>query len=189
MEKFNKERLLFLITALLLVASPSLAKKKKPPHPFDLYNHEMHTGIFESLSVACETCHADPDSYGDRSKVNKTGCHLCHNSPKPIIEATKDCSLCHKEGPPKPQSHRVDWTRQHQVPAKQNPEECKTCHTNATFCINCHKRRDTVSEKVHRRNFRLFHSIEARANPRRCDACHSVTFCQECHAGRGSSKR
>jgi hypothetical protein len=42
---------------------------------------------------------------------------------------------------------------------------------------------------MHRRNFKFFHSIEARANPRRCSACHTVNFCQECHAGRGSSKR
>ena len=83
----------------------------------------------------------------------------------------------------------MDWVGRHQSLAKQNPAECASCHTNPMFCLDCHKRRDTVQERMHKRNFKFFHSIEARANPRKCDACHTVTYCQECHSGRGSSKR
>lgn len=178
-----------LIAALLFAGFSAGAKEKKKFHPFDVYDHEMHTPIFEGSSVACETCHADPDSYGDRKKVNPLGCHKCHNSPKPIMDVTKPCNTCHIEGFPKPKSHKVDWIGRHQIYAKQNPKECTQCHANPMFCIDCHQRRDTVQEKMHRRNFRFFHSIEARGNPRKCDACHTVNFCQECHSGRGTSKR
>lgn len=92
-------------------------------------------------------------------------------------------------GIPKPDSHQVNWLSRHQAAAKENLTECQACHTNQMFCADCHQRRDTVQERVHKRNFRVFHSIQARANPRRCDACHTVSYCQECHAGRGTSKR
>lgn len=176
--------LVFFLLPFLAVAKPP-----KVQHPFDSYDHEMHNAFFEGAEVACETCHADPESYSDRSKVNPMGCHLCHNSPKPILPAPNECALCHPSGPPKPKSHRADWLSKHQIYAKQNPEDCQQCHNNAMFCIDCHRRRDTVQQKMHRRNFRLFHSIEARANPRKCDACHSVNYCQTCHSARGNSKR
>ena len=180
--KLNKIVLLCLI---LLIAAPLGAKRKKPPHPFDHFDHEMHMAVFEGASVACETCHADPDSYQDHKKINRLGCHLCHNSPKPIIDVNKPCAVCHDNGPPKPPTHKVDWIARHQLFAKQNPDECRTCHTNPIFCVNCHQRRDTIQQTIHRRNFKFFHSIEARANPHKCDACHTVNFCQDCHAGRG----
>ncbi|MDO8520085.1 MAG: hypothetical protein Q7T11_07990 [Deltaproteobacteria bacterium] len=178
---------LLLVVIILTGILPALGKTKK--HPYDVYDHEMHMTFFEAASVACETCHADPDSFGDRSKVNPVGCHLCHNSAGPIIDANKPCTVCHDGGAPKPPSHKSGWKSKHQIYAKLNAESCTQCHTDPQFCLNCHKRRDTVLQTMHRRNFRYFHSIEARANPRKCEACHTVSYCQDCHAGRGSSKR
>ena len=86
----------------------------------------------------------------------------------------------------KPENHWADWMAKHQIYAKSDPGSCTQCHVNANFCIDCHRRRDTVQERVHKRNFKLFHSIQARANPRKCDACHTVDYCQTCHAGRGT---
>lgn len=171
---------------VLLIGFSGWAEEK---HPFDIFDHEMHTTFFEGANVACETCHADPESFGDRSRINPLGCHLCHNSSKPILEATQQCTVCHEGGPPKPSSHKVDWIAKHQIYAKHNQAQCEQCHTNKMFCMECHKRRDTIQQTLHRRNFRFFHSIEARANPRKCDACHTVQYCQQCHAGRGNSKR
>lgn len=177
------------VLVVCLGATSAMAREKKKTHPFDSFDHEMHMGLFEGASVACETCHPTQEAYGDRSKMNRTGCHQCHNSPKPILPATSDCALCHKPGGPKPSNHKVDWLAKHQVYAKQDPKLCASCHANAMFCVQCHARRDTVQQSMHRRNFRFFHSIEARANPRRCDACHVVTFCQDCHAGKANSGR
>ena len=162
---------------------------KKKFHPFDIYDHDMHMGFFEAASIACEMCHADPESYGDRTKINRLGCHTCHNSPNPPLPGTNECKVCHPGGIPKPQNHKSDWIARHQVFAKQNLSVCQQCHTNTMFCMNCHAKRDTIQQTVHRRNFKFFHSIEARANPRKCDACHTVDFCQTCHAGKGTSLR
>jgi len=170
-----------MLLVFLLVATVAVAKKK--PHPFDKFDHEMHMGFFEG-TLPCETCHPTDDAYGDREKMNRVGCHKCHNSPEPVIPATEDCKLCHAAGFPKPESHKASWIAKHPSYAKTNPDYCQQCHSNAMFCSDCHKRRDNVQEKMHRRNFKYFHSVEARANPRKCDSCHVLNFCQNCHAGR-----
>lgn len=168
---------------VLLLAGPVEAA---PQHPFDLYDHEMHFAFFEAAKVPCEMCHTTPESYTDRTKIYPLGCHNCHNSSKPLMEgATQECKACHLSGIPKPSSHRAGWIEKHQTYAKMNPSSCNQCHTNKMFCIDCHGRRDSVQQRMHNRNFRFFHSIEARANPHKCDACHTVTYCQECHSGRG----
>lgn len=79
-----------------------------------------------------------------------------------------------------PESHRSGWASGHQQAAKSDAASCKSCH-KPFFCVDCHQRRDTVTERVHKRNFKFYHSVEARANPRKCDACHRLSFCADCH--------
>lgn len=192
--KMRNYLIVILILLGLLVVSTSVIAKKKKFHSFDLFTqemHEMHNAFFEAMpdQINCETCHKTDDSYARGAhKVYSLSCHLCHNHPKPIMPATSECNLCHAEGFPKPKNHKVGWDNKHQSYAKNNPKYCTQCHANQMFCLDCHKKRDTVEERMHRRNFRFTHSIKARANPRRCDACHTVHFCQECHAGKGTSK-
>lgn len=178
-----------LVLATLLLPVSLTAKKGASKHPFDFFNHEMHTTMFEGV-VTCDLCHADPESYGDRSKVYRLGCHKCHKDPNGPIPVPKPCDTCHQDGwYPKPQSHKTDWLAKHQNYAKANPAECSQCHANKQFCLDCHMKRETVVKKMHRRNFKYFHSIEARANPRKCDSCHTVSYCQNCHAGNANSGR
>lgn len=191
MKRISLVVLLLLAASLPLLAEPeSQPVKKKKFHPFDIYPHEMHTALFESASFSCDNCHKDPASFGDRTKVNRLGCHICHNNPSPPVPGSQDCNRCHPNGQfPKPESHKVDWLKKHQAYAKQDPKYCTQCHSNAMFCMDCHQKRETIEQRVHKRNWKFYHSIEARANPRKCDACHTVNYCQECHAGRESSKR
>ena len=180
---------IILFAVVLLFPLAMMAKTKVKP-PLDFFNHEKHTPLFEGAKFSCENCHADPASYGDREKINKQGCHLCHNSPNPPLPGPTECTTCHEGGQfPEPESHKVDWLNKHQSYAKQDSAMCTQCHENQMFCINCHERRDTVQEQVHKRNFKLFHAITARANPRKCATCHKVDYCTECHSGEGSSKR
>lgn len=173
----------------LVLSSAFYAEAKKKASAFDVFNHEMHTPIYESSNVPCETCHADPESYGNREKINKQGCHQCHKAPAPIMPVIKDCKTCHFAGFPKPMSHKVSWISKHQSYAKNDPASCAECHSNQMFCMDCHSRRDTIQERMHMRNFKFYHSIEARANPKRCNACHTVSYCQDCHAGRANSSK
>jgi hypothetical protein len=93
-------------------------------------------------------------------------------------------AVCHAFDPDKdasmPDSHRSGWDVAHQQAAKNDPSYCSECH-KPYFCIDCHQRRDTITQRVHKRNFKFYHSVEARANPHRCDACHSISFCTDCH--------
>lgn len=157
--------------------------KRKEIHPFDVYDHEMHNGLFEAFNFRCTTCHPNDDPY-TRDTVRREGCHICHKNPKTETGAPQDCKLCHINGKfPKPDSHKASWLQKHQYYAKQNVEACYECHQNKMFCIDCHARRDTVQERVHSKGFRYFHSVQARANPKKCDSCHVVNFCTRCHSG------
>lgn len=177
------------IFCLVFSFLPTAAAKKKKSSPYDVYNHEMHNSIFESAKHPCESCHADPLSYGNRDKINKQGCHACHNSSTPVMPVKKECVVCHSGGFPKPASHRVSWISKHQSYAKNDAASCVECHPNQMFCMDCHSRRDTITERVHRRNYEFYHSIEARANPHKCASCHSVAYCQKCHEGRANSSK
>ncbi len=179
------------IATFFLNGAAVMAKEKKIKHPFDLFTseiHEMHNAFFEAADVPCTTCHPTDDAFGNRSKMNRLGCHTCHNNPNPPAPAAQDCARCHADGFPKPESHRSGWIAKHQNIAKNNPAQCQQCHKNNYFCINCHERRDSIQQIMHRRNFLMYHSIEARANPRKCDECHVVNFCQRCHSGKGGEK-
>ncbi|MDP2600907.1 MAG: hypothetical protein Q8P84_09295 [Deltaproteobacteria bacterium] len=182
------KKILAILAVAVFAFSTTVAAKKKLKHPFDLFTpevHEMHNSFFEGANVSCDNCHKDPDNFADRSKMNKMGCHTCHNNPDPPAPASQDCARCHADGFPKPQSHKAGWIAKHQDYAKQNVAECSQCHRNNFFCINCHQRRDSIQQIMHRRNFLMYHSVEARANPRKCDECHTVAYCQRCHAGKG----
>ncbi len=81
----------------------------------------------------------------------------------------------------KPGSHSAGWVQMHQSTAKIDSSSCKACH-KPWFCIDCHERRDSIQQRVHKRNYMFYHSVEARANPRKCDQCHKIVFCRDCHS-------
>ena len=51
-----------------------------------------------------------------------------------------------------PDSHRAGWKVKHQQAAKSDAASCNGCH-KPFFCVDCHQRRDTVTEQVHKNNF------------------------------------
>ena len=202
--KNHQKYVYFLLSIVLCVAVIACATTGKKgtksvfKNRFDVYSqvydHEMHNEIFsDGEAFSCENCHKSDESYENYSLINPLGCHVCHNPPpgqSPDLEGPGECNLCHVGGWfPKPKSHKANWNNKHQVYAKQDPKSCVMCHSNNMFCLECHMERDTIKERMHRRNFKYYHSIEARANPRKCSVCHTVNYCQECHTGRGTSKR
>lgn len=79
-----------------------------------------------------------------------------------------------------PDNHRSGWVEKHQHYAKGDSKNCMQCH-KPMDCIDCHTRRDDITQRVHKRNWKFYHGVEARANPRRCDSCHQQQFCTDCH--------
>lgn len=174
------------ILILLVIAGVSLplfsiqAKLKRTLHPKDMYDHTMHTELFNAMEVPCESCHVN-DEY-EWAKMNKTGCHNCHKSAK-YMEAPNDCSMCHANWQVIPPSHREGWKATHRAPAKADAKSCKSCHADR-FCINCHQQRSTIQLVEHKRNYRYFHSVDVRSNPGKCGSCHVTAFCTNCHSSR-----
>lgn len=151
--------------------------------PLDLYIHFKHFERFNAFGVPCALCHQTPDSF-NRQKVNRMGCHHCHNNPQsPSSKAARfKCTTCHKNLlQVRPENHNLSWIERHQSIAKQDKQYCYKCH-KSFFCTECHQNRDFVNKRMHSRNFRYYHSIEARSNPRTCTNCHQKTFCKDCHA-------
>lgn len=168
-----------------LFASETLAKWKptQDTSPFDLFNHDKHHEYFPEYNVDCTLCHKTDDSY-NREKVEKMGCHYCHNndqSPAPKAARYK-CITCHKDlSKVMPNDHKLNWISRHQTQAKQKKTACLKCH-KGFFCTDCHQKRDDTNKTRHSRLFRYSHSIEARSNPKSCNNCHQVSFCKDCHA-------
>lgn len=172
------------VTIFLGFTLTGFAKERGRYHPFDVYDHQKHFPRFAQYNFACDNCHADPQSFTDRTKVNRLGCHICHQAPNPPAPAPQECNLCHKDGKlPRPEFHDASWLQQHPARAKAEPKLCANCHQSVMFCVDCHSRRDAIQRRMHDLNFRLYHSVEARANPHRCDACHRPNFCTNCHQG------
>lgn len=163
---------------LMVVASTAVLAKSKKAVIKELFNHDMHTEIFTGSNVACDLCHVKDQYTWD--KMDKGGCHKCHNSPKPVMPATSRCQMCHEKYKVKPTNHTVAWQSEHKTFANAKPDECKACH-NDRFCIKCHEQRDDVGLNVHKRNYRYFHSIDVRLDPKKCDRCHDISFCTKCH--------
>ncbi len=180
-------QVLFLGFVLVFVFAGLAAQAKLPSpkagDPMALFDHNKHHEYFSKLSTSCEVCHKTQDSY-TRDKVEKLGCHACHNNAQsPSAKAKKfKCITCHKDlKKVKPENHYLNWMSVHQTTAKQGKKDCLKCHKSFD-CTSCHQQRDTINQKIHSRNYRYYHSIEARSNPQKCDRCHKVSYCKECHA-------
>ena len=170
-------KFLSLIVIMVCVCTASHAKSKSAIIK-ELFDHEMHTGLFNSSKVPCDTCHVK-DQY-EWKKMDHTGCHKCHYSKTPIIPATGTCSICHEKYRVKPSSHKVNWRLEHKTAAQADKNLCLGCHEDR-FCIKCHEERNMIMLNMHKRNYRYFHSIDARLDPKKCDRCHTVAYCTACH--------
>jgi hypothetical protein len=174
--------IIILLLGLISISSQARWTPKQNTSPFDLYDHDKHFLRFAEFDVDCTMCHQTDDSYS-REKVNKMGCHHCHNnskSPSPKAKKYK-CITCHKDlSKVKPDNHKLSWISRHQTIAKQDKRSCLKCH-KGFFCTDCHQKRDFNNKRNHSRLFRYFHSIEARSNPNSCTSCHKTSFCKDCH--------
>lgn len=156
---------------------------KQVSKPIDLYNHQKHFPRFAQYGIQCDLCHKTPDSFVNKEKIDRMGCHHCHNNEiSKVPEAARfKCITCHKDlSQVKPDNHQLNWIDRHQAIAKQDKDFCLKCH-KTFFCTDCHQNRDFEDKRMHTRGFRYYHSIVARSNPRTCSNCHQMSFCESCH--------
>lgn len=166
--------------------------KEKKPLPREMFDHNFHEKHFNAVKYECTNCHTykvdrqsktvlEIDYQKFFTKPLAELCHPCHREQGQIRSRLYVCSTCHTE--PQaivPANHRSGWIKKH-ASLSYNAKECRNCHDDS-YCINCHRRFETIKPRVHSRNYRFFHSIEARTSPARCYACHRETQCRQCHS-------
>lgn len=166
------------------------------------FNHKVHVTTEE---MGCESCHSGIEKVdmGDGAKIpSQENCNTCHNG----LKATMECLVCHSmETQFRPDSHVLDWQREHTVEIRAGGADCAHCHTN-NYCQECHESTDLISTKilpddfyatysphadgekglilktVHDLNYRFIHQIDALGKEKDCRTCHEASsYCGECH--------
>ena len=157
------------------------------------YPHNAHMKVMEKEGDSCLLCHSfNANKITDLDQLKKLNtianeplegiCHSCH-----VVKLTApwDCNLCHND-PAEiwPNDHNFDYLNHHAEDARLDESECRTCHIDASFCTDCHFRRDPVQRRVHTMAYRASHGIEARLNASYCSSCHRASYCSDCHRKR-----
>jgi hypothetical protein len=158
----------------------------------------------------CDNCHGglfEVDySFESREATPKMAlCVDCHNNSS---IPTNNCEQCHiSTSNLLPENHlEVGFFKNHKF---ANEEECAMCHSQETFCEDCHAATIGINEsnlgndfytpykphnyvdglkqqvitRVHDLNYRFTHGIDAKGKTDNCQSCHQTeTFCAECHA-------
>jgi len=190
---------IFIISAFFMFGMNAISRAGDRPELHQplkqLFSHLRHGDAFKEMKISCRDCHMfslkaksqgplAPDVDARLLSPNKMVCHQCHlgkvETPRP-----DQCSLCHKNTQLlRPSDHLIDWKRRHGKISQLDGDSCKKCHAQGT-CSECHLKRKSSVNRVHRGNFRMTHSTEARFRPNSCTVCHqSQGFCMDCHIGK-----
>ena len=159
--------------------------------PREHYDHNIHEKPRTQADLDCTDCHPFKLDWSKRTvelpqykelfvKPLDQICHDCHRKESRVHARIFVCSLCHEETRElTPENHKAGWIKKHAV-LSYHPSECQTCHDDS-YCIDCHRRFETIRPQFHGRNYRFYHSIEARMNPALCYSCHRISQCSDCH--------
>lgn len=165
-----------------------------------IIDHDIH----EANGVACTICHnrvAHPEEFeltlADNRKhedfMDMEACFRCHGLEEGA-QAPGACAACHPEDfELKPANHLEPAfyeeggdSKGHAELKKAEPDYCRICHAEATFCSDCHG-----LAMPHPADFREGHGQLGKSKPAICANCHakgakadqSSDFCNACHHG------
>ena len=130
--------------------------------------------------------------HGVVALLAREDCMTCHTE--------QSCASCHNAQATTPLAHHPpNYLVTHRLSARQDTEECTSCHVNEATCLDCHQRMmaappsATTSGPPPRINVHppswldassaTNHGIMARRNINECASCHSEQDCVSCHQG------
>jgi hypothetical protein len=158
----------------------------RPAFEDSKFKHEYH----EKARVPCQECHrdmAETRTYEAIVIPSMKDCMDCHvGRREPAKRGPTVCEGCHRvwRQDKKPDNHRIDWQRVHgSLAVEQFETNCGYCHTNKTFCLDCHMTTPPRSHTLFFKN--RGHGFWAETDRMNCLPCHKQDFCLECH-GPGS---
>jgi len=164
---------------------------------------EVISGLHLPVMSDCMQCHETPDEID--------GCYSCHTQDeelKPIDHVASwdaehgiysesepnNCSDCHTKSycidchqgeNSLSQTHKPDFIITHAMSFKLRETECRTCHENINYCIECHTQFSYVVPINHSLESwkGILHAEEARMDYESCAVCHvsGDETCAECH--------
>ncbi len=121
-------------------------------------------------------------------------CANCHKS--------DFCTDCH-DGRVRPRSiHPSDYLNMHAIEARMATQDCRSCHREQSFCLDCHMRAGVAesSPTADKDSGRFHppksvwsdpprkpghHAFEAERNLNACVSCHTERDCVACHGAQG----
>lgn len=155
----------------------------------------------KNVSAECNVCHKPnerlkplthgPNFLHEHGDLARTGtetavsgeksCNLCHN--------VNYCQQCHEGDNLDRMTHPLNYEYTHSLDARGKERECTVCHTERSFCIDCHAD-NLVMPQNHTGGWanRLDggrHRIEAENDLENCMSCHEADaeqVCQKCHS-------
>jgi cytochrome c7-like protein len=189
--------------------------------------HQMSDSASEGeAKSACDTCHPGGDARGTGIKTMFASgtllpprwLHNAEHTPD-FIERHKTvaaddssfCANCHKEdfctdchdGRVRPRSiHPNDYLNMHAIEARMATQNCRSCHEEQSFCVDCHLRAGVAeSSPADAKDSGRFHppksiwsdppmrpghhGFEAERNLNVCVSCHTERDCVACHGATG----
>lgn len=155
----------------------------------------------KAVSNECSTCHLPGEnlkpvshtpnfihSHGDMARIGSTemnvntNCATCHQP--------QFCQQCHEGDNLDRLTHPLNYQFTHALEAQGKEKQCAVCHTEQSFCIECH-RDNQIMPHNHKagwtNNFPNDggrHKVEALNDLEACMACHEQNaqqVCQPCH--------
>lgn len=163
---------------------------KKPASHFDENWMLEHKFEVRKDPTTCSTCH------------KPSFCQTCHQNRRPdshlngwikahfgtATERPEFCAVCHTKSYcqdcHKDTFHTPKWMAEHSKGFKARPAICKECHTQPSFCVECHK---GAEPKSHTPDWIHRHALELRVSrdsQQACTTCHEQSFCTSCHEGK-----
>lgn len=119
---------------------------------------------------------------GSVNKAMVAECSTCHSD--------ETCQECHQGENLDRLTHPLNFAFTHSLQARGKEKQCMTCHTEPSFCVECHAE-NQVMPWTHRAGWVNTipgdggrHKIEARIDMENCIACHEgsgTITCQRCH--------
>ncbi len=176
-----------------------------------------HTGVEKSETVAekhipgmatCQNCHSDLEkvdycydchattedlapedhktdwqkAHGPASLTQLETCQSCH------VES--QCAECHLMDDLDHVVHPLNYVNSHGIYAKNNKDNCLTCHEELAFCYDCHRQQNVMPRNHASAGWSNFktggrHASEARYDLDNCITCHNDNLgepvCKQCH--------
>jgi hypothetical protein len=152
---------------------------------------------------SCQQCHilrkVIPRSHGP-SYLHTHGDYARSSSTAMVINVSQTCNTCHgvqycqkcHEGDNLDRtSHPLNYTYTHSLDAMGKEKDCQVCHTERSFCIECHQQYFILpyshtagwANRIPGDGGR--HRIEAEKDLGSCMSCHeqdAQQVCQKCHS-------